>query len=120
MTWTYNPVERDLDKVRLEIGDTDKNEPLLQDEEITFVLSLKGNVLAASAMCCEIIARILSRKADENVGDLSIRYKADEYANRAKELMRKVAAIGMPVVETPIPIFKLGMHDAVPTQSAVE
>lgn len=117
--WTYTPVLRDLDRVRLEIGDTNEKEPLLQDEEVEFALSLKRNVLAAAAMCCEVIARKLAAKAEESVGDLSIRYKADEYAKRAKELAQKVASMGMPTIDEKDPLFKLGMHDAVTTQGTI-
>lgn len=40
MAWTYsgNPAESELNKYRFLIGDTVASEPLMQDEEINFVL----------------------------------------------------------------------------------
>lgn len=70
MTWTYSgdPSKTDLDKYRFLIGDNEVDEPVLQDEEITFVL----NTYATSSQdvilynlysaCVQYYARRVSRK----------------------------------------------------------
>jgi len=72
MAWTYD--ETDLDKtttsgrlnvVRLLIGDTDTNDQLVKNEEITFALSeSNNNVYFAGSWAASVIASLFARKVD--------------------------------------------------------
>lgn len=93
MTWTYNPVTiatTPKDQVRLMVGDTDSTDPLLQDEEITFLLTLYPTMRRAAAYAAESIAASLSRLADYKTGqELSemLSQKAQGYRALATRLM---------------------------------
>lgn len=57
MTFTYSAtsISTDLSKVRLIIGDTDSDDPLLTDEEINYFLGRYAAVDRAAAECCKAI-----------------------------------------------------------------
>ena len=77
MSWTYseNPASSKKDQVRFLIGDTDSKDPLLSNEEITYILSLYNNApMNAAIRCCETIVSKFSRLADETVGQVSVKY----------------------------------------------
>ena len=44
MSWSYsgNPKDSPIDEVRFLVGDTNKNEPILQDEEIQYLIDEYG------------------------------------------------------------------------------
>lgn len=93
-----------LYQVRFTIGDTDSTDPLLQDEEINFVLSQKTTVLAASISCCESISAKYARMADYSLGPYSIKasQKAERYKQLAKELrVSNINANGLPLFTGP-------------------
>jgi len=98
MTWYYseNPATSDKDAVRYHIGDTDKSEKLLQDEEINYLLAQKGSVLAASAQACRDIAARFARKYDQSVGGVKYSYKQrfENYTKLADELQKKSNKLG--------------------------
>lgn len=63
MSWTYDPSqlkESELMQIRLLLGDTDANDPLLEDEEIEFYIDQNSDVNHAALDC---INAILSRLA---------------------------------------------------------
>jgi len=102
MTWTYNPsLANTKDKIRFYIGDTDKDAPLLQDEEIAGVLSLEGGIRQAAARCAETIASQLARQAKKIVDDLgaSVEYeeRAKAFSDLATQLRSSGACLGVPV-----------------------
>lgn len=69
MTWTYLPAAmRNLDRVRLLIGDTDSADPQLQDEEITFFLTEAGNPRAAAVQAVEALIGRYARQVDRAIG----------------------------------------------------
>lgn len=85
MAFTYvDPTSGDRDKVRFLIQDTDPTDPLLQDAEITFLLSTWGNIYAAAAYAAEAIAGRYAHKTNysRSIGDLSI---SESYATSAAE-----------------------------------
>jgi hypothetical protein len=85
MAFTYvDPSSGDRDKVRFLIGDTDANDPILQDGEITFLLSTWGNIYKAAAYAAEAIAGRYAHKTNysRSIGDLSI---SESYATSAAE-----------------------------------
>ena len=66
MTFSYNEnaLDVELNKIRLYIGDTDSNDPLLQDEEIASVQADTTGFRATVAACCRLICAQLARKVD--------------------------------------------------------
>lgn len=96
MTWTYsgNPGASALDQVRFLLGDTDKCEQILQDAEITWVLSQYNNVpINAAIRCCEAVMAKYSRMADESVGQVRIAFsqKRDGYRLMRRDLVNRLA-----------------------------
>lgn len=74
--WSYgNPGASLKDQVRFLVGDTRPQDPYLQDEEISFLLSQVNQdpTLAAIAACQGIMSR-LARSRDETVGSVSIAF----------------------------------------------
>lgn len=67
MTWTYDPsIPEDLDAVRLNLGDTDEDNPLFSNEEITYRLGQETNVLLATAHLAENAAAKFAREVDKS------------------------------------------------------
>lgn len=72
MTFSYDPTDLDtstesgrLNVTRLLLGDTDTNDQLLSDEEITFILSENNNnVYISAAYCARSIGSKLAREVD--------------------------------------------------------
>ncbi len=75
-SWTYgDPSSSDLYLVRAMIGDTDQDDQLISDEEITAFLTLTSSVWDAASMCATRIAADFDRSATElEVGDLRVAY----------------------------------------------
>ena len=97
MTWTYSgaPDSSALDGIRFLIGDTDTNDQLLSNEEITWVNSqVTGSTTSTASLyessyrCMISIASKFSRLADQSVGELSVSMsqKAEGARTQAKEL----------------------------------
>jgi len=65
MTWTYSlALTADKDKIRSLVEDTDAAQPLVQDEEINFLLNESGgSIYRAAALVCRKIAAGLIRRA---------------------------------------------------------
>lgn len=89
MTFSYDSsssgLTLQLNRVRLECGDTDATWQLLQDSEIGYAGSVEGSDLATAARCCEMISALFSRRADMQEGKLSIKLsqRAEAYARKA-------------------------------------
>lgn len=111
MTYSYtgDPAARDTDAVRFEIQDTDATAPLLQDEELSFALTVEAGatlprtqqgIFSAAARCCEVLARRFAAQADTTVGSLKTDYStaAKNYADRAAELREKAIGMSAPYV----------------------
>lgn len=94
MSFNYSgdPADSDLDAVRFNIQDTDSNDQLLQDEEITYLLNQNGSVLAASVAAAERIATQFSRQADVSTGDQSVDFsqRAENYRQVANKLQQRL------------------------------
>lgn len=101
MTWTYDLSDlstNEKDQIRLEIGDTDEQAQLLQDEEIVQAISVERNFWSASARCCEMISRLFLRRSDVKLGRaLSVTYTkmAEQYLNMAILLRKKALGSGV-------------------------
>ena len=71
MSFTYsgNPSESEVEAIRFLIGDTEMEEPLLTDEEITYLSSLwtlEWSVYWTAAMACDAIAAKFAREVTFN------------------------------------------------------
>ena len=53
-----------LDRVRLEIGDTDEDRALFQDAELDDIIVVETDVLPSAARACEILATRYAREVD--------------------------------------------------------
>lgn len=130
MTFTYNAagLDTDLNRIRLEIGDTDSTRILLQDEEIEQILTEQSDFNLQVAACCRLICSLFAGKAE--------RYRIEEFTEsrreiyeRYKEMANRYAAKGggtpwagsidvdfkeATEEDTSLvtPLFKRGMHDA--------
>ena len=93
MTFTYNAQEltTDLAKTRLEIGDTNHEQPLFTDEELNYFLAEEGGVTAAAARACEVLARSNARLPTFTADGLTVNQGAlsAQYAALGKELRRR-------------------------------
>lgn len=58
------PITTDLDKIRLELGDTDPARQLLTDDELNYFLSEHDTVLLAAAAACDSLATRFARDYD--------------------------------------------------------
>jgi hypothetical protein len=90
----------DLDKFRLELGDTDTDRALFNDDEAGYFLDQRpGNVLLAVADACDSLARRYSRDVDVTTdGQQLLRsQKAKAYRDQA-DALRKRAGGGITTV----------------------
>jgi len=73
MSFTYDPnnLSIELNRLRLELGDTDENDPLLLDEEIVKVQEEKSTFFLRVAECCRLICAKLSRKTKVKISGFS-------------------------------------------------
>lgn len=96
MAWTYggDPTKSAKDETRFLCGDTDSQDPLLQDGEITYLLAKYNNSpLNAAIRACEAIMSKFARLADETVGSVHISYsqKRKGYEQMRLDLQRRLA-----------------------------
>lgn len=127
-TYTNDPAHKILDRVRLEIGDTDCRVAYLSDEEIKFYIDEEPSVLRAAARCAGLIAARLARRVDFSHGPVrkSISQAYAHYLELEAALERRAnetavpEALGVTIAEKEAadaddgrvqPDFKKGMHD---------
>ena len=105
MAWSYSgdPDSSALDSIRFLIGDTDTNDQLLANEEISWVNSqVSGSTTSTDSIytvayrCMIAIASKFSRLADQAVGDMrvSMAQKSRGAREQAKELLRLAESEG--------------------------
>jgi len=130
MTFSYDAASLStaLYRIRLEIGDTDSDRPLLQDEEIEQILTEQSTFNLRVSACCHLICSIFAGKAEkyriedfsETRTEIYNRYKtmADRYSARGggapwmgsiEESFKTATEEDTSIVS---PMFKRGMHDA--------
>lgn len=103
-SWTYNPDDlatNPIDQVRLEIGDTDPNDQLLQNAEIVYAATQENSFWGTCARCCEMISRFYARKADVKLGrSMQITYTKmfQQYQEMASRLRSKSSGVNVPWV----------------------
>ena len=128
-TYTNDPASKDLDRVRLETGDTDCRTAFLSDAEIDLYLTEEPNVLRAAARAAGAIAAKCARRIDFGHGSIrkSLSQLREHYVDLSADLDRRASlgsvapqALGLTVAEKDAadaetdrvqPAFKRGMHD---------
>ena len=101
MSFTYsgNPAESNLDKVRFLVGQTSTSDDvLLEDEEITWAIGDQPNVTYAAAVCCETLATRYALEATAmSVGQTRITWtdRAKWYREQSNILRRKAMLSGV-------------------------
>lgn len=132
MTFTYtnDPASSPVDAVRFLVGDMEPDEALLQDEEISWIITQwedKNSIYYAASMAAEAIAAKFAREVtvssdSQTVGTSELQQKYLELAVRLREQHKMLLTGGIPDVggissgEQPdptvtSPAFGTGMHD---------
>lgn len=107
MAWTYDPSKLETDvvmQVRFKIGDTVETAPMLQDEEITFALSIANqDVIKASYLSvCSILSKESLGALDFTLGPYKESHGARVEALKAlKDTYEKQTAFGYPMSNKP-------------------
>lgn len=124
MSFSYtDPSDSDKDHVRFLIGDTESEDTLLTDEEITFLLSQESSVYLAASAAAEGCASKLAREVTNSLEGASIQL-SDQYRHY-RELARTLRVEAQRKGDTSVkatgnintageerdPTFSLGMHD---------
>lgn len=136
-SYTNDPANVPLDRVRLEVGDTDCANAYLTDAEIELFIDEEdpdadgtvGKLLRAASTCANVIAAKLARRVDFSHGPVRKNLSAlfEHYRDLSDDLGRRASGEGvLPVVlgltlaekeaadlnESQVqPEFKKGMHD---------
>lgn len=95
MTFTYSNTDLSttLSQVRLAIGDTDSDDPLLTDEEINHYLGLEADVYLAAVQCIEaILAKLAPKQVDRS--NIGLQSSRSQKYNHYLELHKKLTARG--------------------------
>ena len=103
MTFTYSgtAITSDLERVRLELGDTIEAQALFTDEEVQVKLDESEDVVIATASLCDILARRFARAFDfaEDGQSFSRSQMSKAYAQLARDL-RQRSALGFKTLPT--------------------
>lgn len=128
MTFNYdsNALDVTLNRIRLELGDTDSDRVLLQDQEIERVISEQTNYAQQVVICCKLIAAKFARHPEnlilegyeETTKSIHDRYlaMAKEWSNRSgypwsgsiEDSFKEATELDTTLVHGK---FKIGMHD---------
>lgn len=120
MSYSYsgNPSDTPLDECRFLLGDTDETNPILQDEEILYIIDksnsnvnlLRYNLfLQAATVFARDIKRSLGPQSEDPTSRLNF-FKA-----QAEEYRSKIASKGVSVPTFSYPkVFRKGMHSNPP------
>ena len=119
MTWSYSgdPNKSPLDKCRFLLGDTDESDPIMQDEEINYLIDkypdnenqlLYHLFIQASVKFARAIKRSLGPQAEDPTSRTKF---FEEQAQYYRRLMSQSSGLTLPK-STPI-IFWKGMNDNV-------
>lgn len=94
MTWSYSgdPGDSALDEIRFLIQDTDTNDQLLSNEEITYLYDAYGDAYSAAVACVVALIATASRSVEESkkVGDLSLSQKTGARVQQWQELLKRL------------------------------
>ena len=100
MSFSYSgdPASSDKDAVRFLIQDTVASSKEFEDEEITYMLTTKGNVRSAAILALKTLASKYATAVDKAVGDLrlSLSQKYDHYVSLIKQFEGEAAMVALP------------------------
>lgn len=120
MSWNYSgdPTNSPLDECRFLIGDTNENEPIMQDEEINYIISQAGdneNKLRYELFnhAATIFARDIKRSLGPQSEDPTSRLNF--FKEQVKLYKSKLTSSGLSLPRHAHPkTFKRGMHNNPP------
>ena len=121
MSWSYSgdPADSQIDACRFLIGDTIASDPIMQDEEIQYLIDTYGNneyqvYYQLFTRAATLFARDTKRKLGPQSEDPSDRLKY--YAEQAAAYKAKAANVGGISMTKPAgpQIFSIGMHNNPP------
>lgn len=93
MSWNYSASSTEnKDRVRRAVGDTDKDDQLISDEEIEAVLVDQPVVNYAAAAVADLISAKFARRADKTIGKTSI--SASQVAKAYERIADRLRAGG--------------------------
>lgn len=102
MSWNYSgdPSSSEKDEVRFLSGDTNSNDPLVQDEEIMYTLGEQPSPMLAAALVLRALASKFSKMATQKIGDISKNCSdiSKAFAERANELDPDGITVGVSLV----------------------
>lgn len=120
MSWTYSgdPSGSQLDRLRFLVGDTNEDEPIMQNEEIQFLIAEYGsNDNALKYRLFSQVATIFSRDIKRKLGpqseDPTERLKYFKEQAEFYRIRTVGAGISLPVYAYPA-AFRRGMHENPP------
>jgi hypothetical protein len=98
MTWTYSgdPTASDRDEVRFLITDTMEGRPLIQDEEIDYALSIRGDASGAVLLLIEVLIRRYSLVGEVQLGRW--RLKTSDLLRGLRDVKDELLSTGKGVV----------------------
>lgn len=120
MSFTYSgdPSKSDIDKYRFAVGDTDSSEPVMTNEEITYIVSTYGPdetailyhlFMQAAVVFGRAIRRSLGPQSEDPSGRLNF------FNDKAEEYKKKLYASGLSVpTYAHKKIFNIGMQSNPP------
>jgi acetyl esterase/lipase len=120
MSWSYsgNPASSEMDELRFIIGDTNISEPIMQDEELEYLITKYGsnrNLLMYQAFtrAATLFARDIKRSLGPQSEDPTERLKYFRDQANAYKAKLAIAGISVPVYNYP-KVFHKGMHSNPP------
>lgn len=120
MSWTYSgdPSNSVLDECRFIIGDTNEATPIMQDEEILYIISEAGtNINRLRYELFKQAATIFSRDIKRSLGPQSEdpTSRLNFYKEQLKLYQAKLTSAGLSLPKYGHPkVFKRGMHNNPP------
>lgn len=107
MTWTYSgdPSTSDRDAVRFLVADTDSTDPLINDEEIAYLLAVYTEPPHAATAAARAIAAKFSRQSDQarTVGDLTLSESLSQKSQQYHHLGDHLAGLANSSALPPVP-----------------
>ncbi len=87
MSFSYDLADlaTELNRLRLEIGDTDSDDYYLDDEEIQIIQSEKTSFYRRAAACCELVCAKVAKE---------VKYKIGHFSEDANEVFDRYKALG--------------------------
>lgn len=94
MSFTYDSssLSTELNRIRLEIGDTNEDDPLLNDAEITKIQAEYSNFYRRCSACCRLVSSKFARDVDYAAGIVS--EKSSQLSKRYDDMAKRYAQLG--------------------------